>query len=63
MTSKCSKNKKVVTDVLCILSYRFENAKPIGPYIRFAISIYWRKFNWPLLKFLAQEIMAQLSVS
>ena len=39
MTSKCSKNKKVVTDVLCILSYRFENAKPIGPYIRFAISI------------------------
>ena len=41
MTSKCSKNKKVVTDVLCILSYRFENAKPIGPYIRYAVSIYW----------------------
>ena len=31
MTSKCSKNKKVVTDVLCILSYRFENVKPIAP--------------------------------
>ena len=31
----------MVTDVLCILSYRFENVKPIGPYIRYAVSIYW----------------------